>query len=93
MCVRVWSPLLKGVAPYVVKLLVIENLLLLPSADVYIMPYSHVDYHVERRKHGRSQGLCLCVCVCVHICCFVKGKLSEGSIFNAIWFARTTVCH
>lgn len=30
--------------------------MLLPSADVYILPLSYVDYHVERRKHGKSEG-------------------------------------
>lgn len=48
--------LLQSVAVDVVKLLVIENLMLLPSADVYIMPYSYVDYRVERRKHGKVEG-------------------------------------
>ena len=46
----------QGVAPDEVKLLVIENLMLLPSADIYLMPFSYVDYRVERRKHGRTQG-------------------------------------
>ena len=48
---RAW----KGVGPDVVKLLVIENIMLQPSMDVYILPLSFVDYRVERRKHGRSE--------------------------------------
>ena len=48
---RAW----KGVGPDVVKLLVIENIMLQPSMDVYILPLSFVDYQVERRKHGRSE--------------------------------------
>ena len=48
---RAW----KGVGPDVVKLLVIENIMLQPSVDVYILPLSFVDYRVERRKHGRSE--------------------------------------
>ena len=48
---RTW----KGVGPDVVKLLVIENIMLQPSVDVYILPVSFVNYRVERRKHGRSE--------------------------------------
>ena len=45
----------QGVLPDVVKLLVIENLMLQPSMDVYILPLSFVDYRVERRKQGRTE--------------------------------------
>jgi len=38
-----------------VKLLVVENIMLQPSVDVYILPVSFVDYRVERRKHGRTE--------------------------------------
>ncbi|XP_019850496.1 PREDICTED: nuclear pore membrane glycoprotein 210-like [Amphimedon queenslandica] len=54
-CVKLAEKIWKSVAVDVVKLLVIENLMLLPSADVYIMPYSYVDYRVERRKHGKVE--------------------------------------
>ena len=45
----------QNVKPDVVKLLVIENLMLQPSMDVYILPLSFVDYRVERRKQGRTE--------------------------------------
>ncbi len=48
---RAWQ----GVEPDIVKLLVIENIMLRPAMDVYILPLSFVDYQVERRKHGRSE--------------------------------------
>jgi nuclear pore complex protein Nup210 len=54
--VKLAEKMWKAVAPDIVKLLVIENLMLLPSADSYIMPYSYVDYRIERRKHGKVQG-------------------------------------
>lgn len=41
--------------PDIVKLLVIENLMLQPCSDVYILPLSFVDYRVERRKQGRTE--------------------------------------
>ncbi len=44
-----------GVQPDIVKLLVIENIMLQPSMDMYILPLSFVEYRVERRKHGRSE--------------------------------------
>ena len=31
--------------------------MLFPSADQYIMRFSTVDYRVERRKHGRTEGM------------------------------------
>ena len=43
------------VKPDIVKLLVIENLMLQPCSDVYILPLSFVDYRVERRKQGRTE--------------------------------------
>ena len=43
------------VRPDIVKLLVIENLMLQPCSDVYILPLSFVDYRVERRKQGRTE--------------------------------------
>jgi len=47
------SPLLlQDVPPCSVKLLVIENLMLMPSMDVYILPFSFLHYRVQRRKHG-----------------------------------------
>ena len=46
---------LQEVQPDIVKLLVIENIMLQPSMDVYILPLSFIDYQVERRKHGRSE--------------------------------------
>lgn len=39
------------------KLLVIENLMLQPCVDVYILPLSFVDYRVERRKHGHVEAV------------------------------------
>lgn len=45
----------QDVEPSVVKLLVIENLMLMPSMDVYLLPLSFVDYHIQRRKHGRTE--------------------------------------
>ena len=47
--------LFQHVRPDIVKLLVIENLMLQPYSDVYILPLSFVDYHVERRKQGRTE--------------------------------------
>ncbi len=41
--------------PDIIKLLVIENMILQPSMDVYMLPLSFVEYRVERRKHGRSE--------------------------------------
>ena len=29
--------------------------MLQPCMDVYILPLSFVDYHIERRKHGHSE--------------------------------------
>ena len=37
------------------KLLVIENIMLQPSVDVYILPLSFVVYRVERRKQGKTE--------------------------------------
>ncbi len=52
--VRLRDKAWQKVKPDIVKLLVIENIMLQPSMDVYILPLSYVDYEVERRKHGRS---------------------------------------
>ena len=38
-----------------VRLLVLENLMLQPCYDVYILPLSFVDYRVERRRHGKVE--------------------------------------
>ena len=38
-----------------VRLLVLENLMLQPCVDVYILPLSFVDYRVERRRHGHVE--------------------------------------
>ncbi|KAI6647347.1 Nuclear pore membrane glycoprotein [Oopsacas minuta] len=40
-----------------VRVLVMENIMLFPSSDVYILPLSYVDYVVERRKYGRMEIL------------------------------------
>ena len=40
-----------------VRVLVMENIMLSPSSDVYILPLSYVDYVVERRKYGRVEIL------------------------------------
>ena len=45
----------QDVKPNIVKLLVVENIMLQPSVDVYILPLSFVDYRVERRKRGKSE--------------------------------------
>ncbi len=37
----------------------IENMMLQPSMDVYILPLSFVEYRVERRKHGRSEVIAM----------------------------------
>ena len=42
------------VAPATVKLLVIENIMLQPAVDVYILPYCVVHYRVERKKQVRG---------------------------------------
>ena len=39
----------------VVKLLVMENIMLQPSADAYILVQSFLDYHVERKKYGKIE--------------------------------------
>ncbi len=52
---RAWQ----GVEPDIVKLLVIENMMLQPFMDVYILPLSFVEYRVERRKHGRSEVIAM----------------------------------
>ena len=39
------------------RVLVMENIMLFPSSDVYILPLSYVDYVVERRKYGRMEIL------------------------------------
>ena len=57
---------IQDVPPDIVKLLVIENLMLLPSADVYIMPLSFVDYHIERRKHGKVEGIRNCILTIIY---------------------------
>ena len=44
------------VAPATVKLLVIENIMLQPAVDVYILPHCMVHYTVERKK--QVSGLC-----------------------------------
>ena len=38
-----------------VKLLVMENIMLQPSADAYIMVQSFLDYQVERKKYGKIE--------------------------------------
>ena len=53
LCSPLPSP--QKVEPSVVKLLVMENLMLIPSMDVYILIFSFVDYHIQRRKHGRIE--------------------------------------
>ena len=47
------------VAPATVKLLVIENIMLQPAVDVYILPHCTVHYIVERKKQ---------VIVTLHVC-------------------------
>ena len=42
-------------APATVKLLVIENIMLQPAMDVYILPYCIVHYTVERKKQVRER--------------------------------------
>lgn len=42
------------VSPATVKLLVIENIMLQPAMDVYILPYCIVHYTVERKKQVRG---------------------------------------
>ena len=49
------TPSFQDVPSSIVKLLVIENLMLQPCVDVYILPLSFVDYRVERRKHGHVE--------------------------------------
>ncbi|CAI8026947.1 Nuclear pore membrane glycoprotein 210 [Geodia barretti] len=49
---RVWKD---SVAPATVKLLVIENIMLQPAMDVYILPYCIVHYTVERKKQGKTE--------------------------------------
>ena len=39
----------------VVKLLVMENIMLQPASDVYIMVLSFLDYRVERKKYGKIE--------------------------------------
>ncbi len=46
--VRVRERAWQGVEPDIIKLLVIENMMLQPSMDVYILPLSFVEYRVER---------------------------------------------
>lgn len=48
-------PSLQDVQSSVVRLLVIENLMLQPCVDVYLLPLSYLDYQVERRKHGHTE--------------------------------------
>ena len=45
----------QDVKPDIVKLLVIENIMLQPSMDVYILPLSFVDYRIERRKQAKTE--------------------------------------
>eukprot|EP00731_Ephydatia_muelleri_P025275 Em0017g358a len=45
----------KDVNVDVVKLLVMENIMLQPSADAYILVQSFLDYHVERKKYGKIE--------------------------------------
>ena len=44
------------VAPATVKLLVIENIMLRPAVDVYILPFCIVHYTVERKKQVNCGG-------------------------------------
>ena len=48
-----------AVAPATVKLLVIENIMLQPAVDVYILPHCTVHYIVERKKQ---------VIITLHMC-------------------------
>lgn len=49
---RVWKDV---VSPATVKLLVIENIMLQPAMDVYILPFCTVHYTVERKKQGKTE--------------------------------------
>ncbi len=57
--VRVRERAWQGMEPDIIKLLVIENMMLQPSMDVYILPLSFVQYRVERRKHWRSEVIAM----------------------------------
>ena len=61
------------------KLLVIENLLLFPSEDMYIMPYSFIHYTVERKTHGRMEGTVHGVILIYSLCYFHRW---EGRFIN-----------
>lgn len=59
-------------SPATVKLLVIENIMLQPAMDVYILPFCTVHYTVERKKQV-VLGL-LCVQQTGSLWCSLQGK-------------------
>lgn len=50
-------PLGPKVSEDLVRVIVVENILLRPAIDVYILPQSYVDYKVERKKHRKIELL------------------------------------
>lgn len=64
-------------SPATVKLLVIENIMLQPAMDVYILPFCTVHYTVERKKQVLLH-VYTCRLYCVwswdEMCCPLQGK-------------------
>ncbi|KAL5267879.1 hypothetical protein ACHWQZ_G004806 [Mnemiopsis leidyi] len=54
---RLAHPAYKGVAEVSVRVVVIENLLLNPPYDVWMLPLTQIRYKAERRQHGRKTDI------------------------------------
>lgn len=54
--------LLQDVAPSTVKLIVVDNIILQPSADMYILVGNKVHYKVKQLRRGHSKGTHLNFC-------------------------------
>ena len=83
--VRLREMALQGVEPDIIKLLVIENMMLQPSMDVYILPLppTEVKGHRTGRHPTRQLNYCVWVCGSLSRCLIIQRYICPCRIFCA----------
>uniref|UniRef100_A0A674JJV5 Nucleoporin 210 like n=1 Tax=Terrapene triunguis TaxID=2587831 RepID=A0A674JJV5_9SAUR len=76
--VRIQEPTYKKVAAALVRLLVLENIFLIPSYDIYLLVGAYIQYQVAKIVQGKITGL-------TYLCPCVWGRL-------LLWLSGTQIC-
>jgi len=82
---------LQNVAPAEVKIVVRDNVMLVPGHDVYILVNTSVTYSVIRLNRGKASGLFSLTCCMLDHFCGLRVNDNKDNSDGSLMFLKNTV--